>query len=502
MNNKSIITTLCSFFTLLIASCTEIEVTLPKGPEGAKGSNGLSAYEVWKENVDNGSIVWKKGKTEIKDFFQFLQGKEGLSSYELWKKLAETGDLDNPKEEGKKWNKAETTISDYWRFLAGKEGTTPHIGGNGNWYIGKHDTQISAKGKKGETPHIGENGNWYIGDKDTHKKATGRDGQSAYDLWKAEVEKGNIKDPNKEGEDNATWPKEKNSLQDFFTFISGGKKGQNSLEEKIKELSTPTPLTVESQEAKKEENTVSEESNETEKREEKQIWVIKVKTDPKASVTLKGNGKKETKTANETGEVTFEVERNPAQDTSYLLMAKADGKATSDPEMVTVPKAVMKKSFDLVVSETQAYNNKPIGDASDQVQKTNDPEKPYTFKLYKYSDDYGFIRIPCKGDNIKRINFNWEPKPSSSVTGQIKKVNGKFYLFLGGAQVINKINEVCTFKLIVTYNDYTSDEFTYGFINLGTEKPKTATGDQAGGTSGNQGGGSSTTIGTGGITTS
>ena len=41
---------------------------------------------------------------------------------------------------------------------AGKDGLTPHIGENGNWWIGDTDTGISAKGAKGDTGAKGEKG--------------------------------------------------------------------------------------------------------------------------------------------------------------------------------------------------------------------------------------------------------------------------------------------------------------------------------------------------------
>lgn len=68
---------------------------------------------------------------------------------------------------------------------SGADGITPHIGANGNWYIGDTDTGIKAQGEKGEkgdpgekgtTPHIGENGNWWIGDTDTGVKAVASGG--------------------------------------------------------------------------------------------------------------------------------------------------------------------------------------------------------------------------------------------------------------------------------------------------------------------------------------
>lgn len=67
----------------------------------------------------------------------------------------------------------------------GAPGVTPHIGTNGNWYIGTQDTGVSAKGETGAdgapgapgvTPHIGSNGNWYIGETDTGIPATGPEG--------------------------------------------------------------------------------------------------------------------------------------------------------------------------------------------------------------------------------------------------------------------------------------------------------------------------------------
>lgn len=34
----------------------------------------------------------------------------------------------------------------------GADGITPHIGANGNWYIGETDTGVKAKGENGYTP--------------------------------------------------------------------------------------------------------------------------------------------------------------------------------------------------------------------------------------------------------------------------------------------------------------------------------------------------------------
>ena len=61
----------------------------------------------------------------------------------------------------------------------GEDGITPHIGANGNWYVGSRDTGVHAQGPKGDdglTPEIGENGNWFVGETDTEVKAQGPKG--------------------------------------------------------------------------------------------------------------------------------------------------------------------------------------------------------------------------------------------------------------------------------------------------------------------------------------
>jgi hypothetical protein len=64
----------------------------------------------------------------------------------------------------------------------GLNGITPHIGENGNWWIGTTDTGVHAQGEKGEqgenglTPYIGANGNWWIGETDTQIQAQGVQG--------------------------------------------------------------------------------------------------------------------------------------------------------------------------------------------------------------------------------------------------------------------------------------------------------------------------------------
>ena len=92
---------------------------------------------------------------------------------------------------------------------AGADGVTPHIGDNGNWYVGSTDTgkpsrgatgapgkdgadgKPGAAGADGVTPHIGDNGNWYLGATDTGKPSRGAPGASGHtpvkgtDYWTA-----------------------------------------------------------------------------------------------------------------------------------------------------------------------------------------------------------------------------------------------------------------------------------------------------------------------------
>ena len=97
-------------------------------------------------------------------------------------------------------HKGEISIIENKEGTEGKDGITPHIGDNGNWFIGEEDTGFPSRGEKGDkgengeqgiqgengengengkdgvdgiTPHIGDNGNWFIGDEDTGVKASG-----------------------------------------------------------------------------------------------------------------------------------------------------------------------------------------------------------------------------------------------------------------------------------------------------------------------------------------
>ncbi len=184
----SIVSLLLMFMYMF--SCTDVDITMPKGPKGDKGDRGLSAYEIWKEEVIAGRIIWSKDEVQINDFFRYLKGKDGKD---------------------------------------GKDGLNPHIGDNGNWWIGDKDTGVPAKGKDGKdgkTPYVGNNGNWWIGDKDTGVPAMGKDGKSAYEVWKDYIASGDVDDPHNPGK---KWDPKKNTERDFWEFLAGktGKDGKD-----------------------------------------------------------------------------------------------------------------------------------------------------------------------------------------------------------------------------------------------------------------------------------
>lgn len=238
------------FFTLLavvLVSCMQVDITLPKGPQGPQGpqgSPGLSAYEVWKAEVEQGNVPnWSKDASQMVDFLKYIQGKNGLdgkSALEIWQDQVAKGDLDDPHNPGQKWPKDKNSQADFWWFLTGatgESGQTPHIGDNGNWFIGTEDTGITAKGKDGVTPTIEiKDGYWVINGEKTDKVAFGKDGidgqdghdgidgqdgqngKSAFELWQDEVATGNLDDPHNPGQ---KWPTDKNTKADFWEYLSG-----------------------------------------------------------------------------------------------------------------------------------------------------------------------------------------------------------------------------------------------------------------------------------------
>lgn len=187
---------------ILYSSCSSIDFELPQGPQGP---NGKSAYEIWKEEVEAGHIDWPSDKINLTDFLVYIKGEkgdkgaDGMSAYEQWKAMLAQGNVTNPHDPSQNWPSSKNTESDFWDFLSGRDGQTPHIGENGNWYIGNKDTGIKATGKDGKDG------------------INGKDGLSAYELWKQSVVEGSI-----------DWPKDQTTMEHFFLYFKG-KDGENGI---------------------------------------------------------------------------------------------------------------------------------------------------------------------------------------------------------------------------------------------------------------------------------
>lgn len=254
------------------------------------GSNGASAYDLWKDMISSGKVpdphnpgqIWDPKRNTQEDFFEYLtgakgdpgipgskvtinekgnwvidgedtgipargrNGKDGDSAYEIWVKKVQQGEMPDKNDPTNPWDSTKISLEDFWEYFSGKpgkDGLTPHIGENGNWWIGTKDTSIPARGqngKDGATPEIGEDGNWWIDGENTGKPSQGKGipGDSAYDLWKKEVAKGKLKNPHPEaiGYEGEFWNISKISLLDFWFYLRGrdGKDGKDGETEIIK----------------------------------------------------------------------------------------------------------------------------------------------------------------------------------------------------------------------------------------------------------------------------
>lgn len=128
-----------------------------------------------------------------------------MSAYDQWKILITQGNVTNPHDPSLIWpsSKIQKPILG---FLSGRDGESPHIGENGNWYIGNKDTKIKAIGKDGKDG------------------INGKDGFSAYELWKQSVAGGNI-----------NWPKDQTTMEHFFLYLKG-KDGENGITPHVGEM--------------------------------------------------------------------------------------------------------------------------------------------------------------------------------------------------------------------------------------------------------------------------
>lgn len=116
------------------------------------GANGKSAYELWKEAATAGKVEdpnnpeqkWPTNKVSENDFFAYLAGKDGrnggngvngLSAYELWKndlaKRCNTSEALTNHREGGTWDCEKNTLDDFYNYLRGKDGKDGEDGKDG-----------------------------------------------------------------------------------------------------------------------------------------------------------------------------------------------------------------------------------------------------------------------------------------------------------------------------------------------------------------------------------
>ncbi len=182
------------------------------GPPGEKGERG--------EKGADGTMTFEELTEEQKES---LRGEKG-----------EPGEKGDTGEQGPRGEKGETGVPG----RDGKDGISPHIGENGNWWIGNADTGRQATGPQGEagekgdvgeqgpigekgnpgekgergepgvqgapgengiTPHIGENGTWWIGETDTGISASGENGLDGKDGDKISQGKGILVEQGEDG---------------------------------------------------------------------------------------------------------------------------------------------------------------------------------------------------------------------------------------------------------------------------------------------------------------
>lgn len=231
---------------------------------------GKDAYDVWVEQVNNGTIQWPKEQTSKPDFFRYFKGKAaddpeienghwkigentygpviGLTPYEQWKKDVEENKAVDPKT-GQLWPKNKTSIADFFQFLKGKNGVKgdsayetwkkevekgtmemPHNPGT-MWarddsstqafyrYLAGQPGQDGPRGPEGEKGDKGPQGD--KGDTGAPGK-DGKDGLSAYDLWKQELKKkANTPQALRNNETDEPWPVDADTKEDFYQYLVG-----------------------------------------------------------------------------------------------------------------------------------------------------------------------------------------------------------------------------------------------------------------------------------------
>ena len=171
-----------SLIERLIAACIKATEEAQEIVDVHRGPQGLSAYEVAVENGFEGTeeewLLSLQGKSAYEIAVEL--GYEGTEEQWIASLKGEDGEPGTTPHIGQNGNwfigDVDTGVS-----AGGQNGVTPHIGQNGDWFIGETDTGVLARGTNGVTPHIGENRHWYIGETDTDVIAEGHDGEDGAD---------------------------------------------------------------------------------------------------------------------------------------------------------------------------------------------------------------------------------------------------------------------------------------------------------------------------------
>ena len=100
--------------------------------EIAENNFDVKTHEIYELYVANG------GTLTYEEWLESIKGPKGDKG-----EKGDKGDQGNPGQKGDKGDQGDPGVD-------GQDGTTPHIGTNGNWWIGDQDTGVTAGGQNGE----------------------------------------------------------------------------------------------------------------------------------------------------------------------------------------------------------------------------------------------------------------------------------------------------------------------------------------------------------------
>lgn len=182
----------------------------PKGDQGDQGPKGEQGNPGPKGDQGDQGPKGDKGDPG-KDG---AAGAPGKSAFDLWREL--------PGNENK-------TMDDFFEFLRpkvepGQNGSgnvvIPHIGDNGNWWVGKKDTGVTARGEKGEKDDKGDKGN--AGAQGPEGKQGPKGDQGAEGKQGPKGDQGPKGEPGKDGKDGAAGKDGKDGATVVPTIGSNG----------------------------------------------------------------------------------------------------------------------------------------------------------------------------------------------------------------------------------------------------------------------------------------